>query len=123
MIDRPIEDAKEYGAALIDRQNGFVRMDYFVDQSNATPPMPPLRVRGWAFATPGWPEFHACISFRPQYSWSTFNEWIVEHYETGYMVSAVKVSDKEEAPGALAKYLTNYGREKVLTRLRELGCL
>lgn len=110
------------GADIIDRQNGFIRMEYVIDQNGYSGSInyPPRKVVGWAFETPGWPQFHACVRFDRDQPWLE-DKWIVDHFETGLYVGEVKLTCKEAAPKALAKRLNKIGRRKVLRTLRRKG--
>lgn len=81
-------------------------------------------VVGFAFQTPGWPEFHACVrrGNRRDASIQDDDGWIVDHYETGLAISpAGEFSCKEDAPAALAAHLDSVGRERVTEVLHGHG--
>lgn len=83
-----------------------------------------LEVAGFAFETPGWPEFHACVRFGNRWNDGLFDDWIIDHYETGLAISpAGYFKNKEEAPAALAALLDKVGRERVNQELRRHGVI
>lgn len=83
----------------------------------------PQEVEGYAFETPGWPEWHACVRQGSRYGDSIFSDWIVDHYETGLGLSVLgTLKRKEDAPAAMAQFLNGKGRETVLKRLRMEDC-
>lgn len=97
----------------------FVRIKYKLSHKDGTP-----EVEGFAFETPGWPEFRACVRWGSRYGVDDddiFNNWIVDHYDTGLAVSLDRLSHREDAPAALAKRLEEVGREKVLAALQRHG--
>jgi hypothetical protein len=71
-------------------------------------------VQGFAFETPGWPEFHACIRHDRRSPWDAFDDWILDHYESGLAIAInARIERKEDAPAMVAAYLATLGREKV----------
>jgi hypothetical protein len=117
------ETPERLAADIIDRQNGFVRIEYLIDQGcGGLDQGASMKVEGFAFETPGWPEFHACVRRGRRWNWYE-EEWIVDHYESGYYVSVGKLANKEDAPMALAAKLKEKGREKVHAVLRSWGAL
>lgn len=102
-----------HGKDIIDANNGFVRLSYLIDQSGwAHSDKTPKRVDGYAFETPGWPDFHACVRWDRYWPWSD-DLWIIDHYESGRCINRVAITDKEEAPAAVAKLLSEMGAERV----------
>jgi len=97
-------------------KNGkFVRVEYFIAQRND----PPKLVKGYAFETPDWSEFHACIRFDACEVWSN-KRWIFDHYESGLALrQAGEPKYKDEAPAMLKRFLDGKGREKVLTAINK----
>ena len=78
----------------------------------------PRQVNGYAFETPGWPEWHACVRYGNRYGDDCFHDWIVDHYETGLALSGAGVLKRpEDAPKAMAKLLEEKGRDAVAKRL------
>lgn len=78
-----------------------------------------VEVNGYAFETPGWPEWHACVRLGNRWGDALFDDWIVDHYETGFALSGVGVLQRrEDAPAAMAKLLNEKGRKLVRTKLR-----
>ena len=99
----------------------FVKRAYLIDQTggglwSGTAKL----VEGFAFETPGWPEFHACVRFDRRDTWCEKN-WILDHYESGCSLPYLGLKSKEEAPAALAKLLESKGREKVAAALAKYG--
>lgn len=81
-------------------------------------------VEGFAFETPGWPEFHACVRYGNRSGDSLFDDWIIDQFETGLAVSeAGRLKCKEDAPAALAKVLRKVGKKGVREALRKKGVL
>ena len=79
-------------------------------------------VKGFAFEIPDWPEFHACVRWDRRNPWDTFDDWIVDHFESGLAISdAGKLTAKEDAPYVVRNVLEKYGRRKVWRKLRERG--
>jgi hypothetical protein len=75
-------------------------------------------VHGWAFETPGWPEWHACVRWGNRYADELFNDWVIDHYETGLAISAAgHLDSREEAPAKMAALLELKGRDVVHQRL------
>jgi len=102
----------------------LVPITYFIDQTGGGvwPAREPLKVKGFAFETPGWPKFHACVRFDRRPEWEHKKAWIMDHYESGLGLSgAGKVKRKEDAPNAVAKLLTMKGRREVAAALRKIS--
>jgi hypothetical protein len=73
-----------------------------------------LDVSGFAFETPGWPWFHACVRYGNRYGDSLFEDWVIDHYETGLAITLPKCLEcKEDAPDALRRYLNTLGKKHV----------
>lgn len=98
----------------------FVRIKYLIDwkQSGKNSPYP---VEGYAFETPSWPHFHACVRRGCRFTSDLFDDWIVDHYETGMAISLPGLRNRSDAPDALAKRLDEIGVEKVTAALRRYG--
>lgn len=84
-------------------------------------------VTGFAFETPGWPDFHACVRLGNRMKSnddSLFDNWIIDHYETGFAISlAGSFEEQEAAPPALQRLLNEIGRERVEEVLRTYGVI
>lgn len=81
-----------------------------------------IEVSGYAFETPGWPEVHACVQLGRRDSAMLFDEWIIDHFETGLAITCDKpIHTMEEAPYVLAAKLNKYGRPHVAEVLRRYG--
>lgn len=90
----------------------FVPVKYLIDWSTMIA-RDSMAVEGFAFETPGWPEFHACVRYN--HCGSVFDMgWVVDHFESGLRVVQVKTLHRmEDAPAALQKVLDNFGRKRV----------
>lgn len=89
----------------------FIKLRYLISQNNLGP-RPPKTVTGYAFETPGWAQFHACVRFDKRDTWFE-KGWIVDHYESGFTVSQIEIKTRSQAPQALARFLNGKGLEKV----------
>lgn len=90
----------------------FIRIRYLIHQS-VTGSRP---VVGYAFETPGWPWFHACVRFDRRDTWSR-KRWIIDHFESGLALYACELKSRKDAPQAVAKLLHEMGAEKVAKSL------
>lgn len=98
----------------------FVKLKYLIDwKQNGQ--HAPFTVEGYAFETPGWPQFHACVRRGHRFVTDLFDDWIVDHYETGMAISLPGLRNRADAPAALAKRLDEIGVEKVTAALRKYG--
>ena len=80
-------------------------------------------VEGYAFETPGWPEFRACVRWGNRWGDEINPSWIVDHYDTGLRISLGRMTHRKEAPAALCRRLDEIGREQVHRVLRRYGLL
>jgi hypothetical protein len=99
----------------------FVKISYRIDwvtRDESTP----IEVSGYAFETPGFPEFRACVRYGSRFHDGLFDDWIIDHYDTGLAVSLHEpLKRREDAPALLAKRLSEVGRDKVLKALMKYG--
>ena len=103
-------------AAPLEEGHLFVSIKYLIDQGGPT--RPPREVEGWAFEIPGWPEFHCCVRHDFHHPTSLFNEWIIDHFESGYHVG-VTLKCKEDAPLVMKQKLDAIGKKKVRRAIEE----
>lgn len=93
----------------------MVPIQYLIDWSISQPGESSLPVEGFAFETPEWPEFHACVRRVTVGHVSELYAWVADHFESGLRVKQVTgLRCKEDAPAALKKELDRIGRKKVL---------
>lgn len=95
------------------------RIQYWIYWSTA--PQQRRLVTGYAFKTPRWPTFHACVRQGDQ--WTEIKDgWTIDHFETGLSLSnAGRPKRKEEAPRMLARFLDVIGAERVAKGLERAG--
>lgn len=97
----------------------FIRMAYLMHMGKDAP----RPVVGYAFETPGWPAWHACVRWGNRYGDKIRPQWVIDHYETGLALSRCgHLKRKQDAPEAMRKVLEEVGREAVLKCLKEHGC-
>lgn len=96
----------------------FVEIEYLVNLENATPKL----VKGFAFEIPEWPEFHCCVRWGNRGGADLFDDWIIDHYESGRAIRAAgRCMNKEDAPAAMRHLLEGMKREEVHEALRRGG--
>ena len=81
-------------------------------------------VEGFAFETPGFPEFRACVRMgnRLWNEESPFDRWLLDHFDTGLAVSIdADIGGPKDAPALLAAHLKKVGRKNVRKALRKQG--
>jgi hypothetical protein len=101
----------------------FKKISYLIDQSGGFFDHTPKRVTGYAFETPGWPEFHACVRYDRRNTWSA-KAWILDHFESGLALSGVgTIKNRDAAPEALAAFLSLKGEFKVRAAIANLGVI
>lgn len=101
----------------------FKPISYMVEWKTDGNPSGSKRVDGFAFETPGWPEFHACVRYGNRGDSHLFGDWIIDHYESGLGISGCgRLTCKEDAPEVLARMLNKFGAKRVRKALRRNGC-
>lgn len=92
----------------------LVPMKYLIDWSIVSTGEGSMQVEGFAFETPGWPEFHACVRRVMFGRCSELSEWVVDHFESGLRVrQVIGLRNRDEAPMALKKVLDRIGKKRV----------
>lgn len=91
----------------------FKRIVYRIDQSAGRGTGEFKEVVGYAFETPNWPEFHACVRQGARLD-SYVDGWIVDHFESGLAISEVgTLGSITDAPEEIAALLNKMGRKRV----------